>query len=118
MDFMIRPSLLIKFALSNFIILFSISNLIICNQIGNNKENAIKTARHEKKIDYKILDENFDAALLEVIAGKNEVESKVKTVDKVKSLLSSDDKILIEESIRLILIERLKSMYVKTSRSR
>jgi len=81
-------------------------------------EYAINILRNYSQIDYKKQDENFDSKLLDLIDDKKTVNSRQKSSERVKSFLTQDDKLLMEEQIREKLIERLKKVYVKTSRSR
>ena len=87
----------------------------------DNTEYSLKKTNNDYEIGYKILDESFDMKLLDLIEDKKILETtnnRQKNTERVKSLLTSDDKVLMEEQIREKLIERLKKIYVKTSRSR
>jgi hypothetical protein len=87
----------------------------------DNTEYSLQKSRNDYQIGDKILDESFDRKLLDLIEDKKILETannQQKNSERVKSLLNSDDKVLMEEQIREKLIERLKKIYVKTSRSR
>jgi hypothetical protein len=87
----------------------------------DNTEYSLQKSRNYYQIGDKILDESFDIKLLDLIEDKKILETannQQKNSERVKSLLNSDDKVLMEEQIREKLIERLKKIYVKTSRSR
>ena len=74
---------------------------------------------------WQTFDNDFDEHLLGIInlnelerAKRNKPARRRNTPVRMRGILTPDEQILIDESIKLKLIERLKNMYVKSSRSR
>ncbi len=118
-----------KTSLSNYFVVFLIfvPIVIYCKPKKRNAESlfkqdassySIKFSKNDNQNEFRIIDDSFDLKLLDMIGDMRTINTKQKSSEKVKSLLTQDDKILMEEQMREKLIERLKKMYVKTSRSR